>query len=155
MNAIPNDELPDDFAARLADEAPDAIVYADAAGVIRFWNGAATRIFGYAAEEALGASLDLIVPERLRARHWQGYDEVMHGRTSRYGEGDLLAVPALHKDGRQISVEFTILPFHDAAGGMIGIAAFLRDATKRFEEMRALRRELAGLKTEIPKTAGA
>jgi PAS domain S-box-containing protein len=155
MNATASDELPEDLAARLVEDCPDAIVYADAAGVIRFWNEAATRLFGYAADEALGASLDLIIPERLRPRHWQGYDEVMHGRPSRYGAGDLLAVPAAHKDGRQISVEFTILPFHDAAGGMIGIAAFLRDVTKRFEEMRALRRELAGLKAGIPKTAGA
>src|SRR5205085_4624060 len=151
MNEIPPVELPEDFAARLVEDCPDAIVYADAAGVIRFWNAGATRIFGYESGEALGASLDLIVPERLRPRHWQGYDEVMHGRESRYGHGDLLAVPGLHKDGRQISVEFTILPFHDAAGGLIGIAAILRDVTRRFEEMRALRRELAGLKTEIPK----
>ena len=154
MSEIPPVELPEDFAARLVEDCPDAIVYADAAGVIRFWNEAATRIFGYAAGEALGTGLDLIIPERLRPRHWQGFDEVMHGRESRYGEGDLLAVPALHKDGRQISVEFTILPFRDAAGGLIGIAAFLRDVSKRFEEMRALRRELAIAKAEMPKTAG-
>ena len=155
MNAIPSDELPDDFAVRLIEDAADTIVYADAAGEIRFWNEGATRIFGYEAGEALGASLDLIIPERLRLRprHWQGFDEVMHGRKSRYGDGDLLAVPALHKDGRQISVEFTILPFHDAAGGLIGIAAMLRDVTKRFKEMRASRRELASVKAEIPKTS--
>ena len=152
MNALPSNELPEDFAARLIDGAADAIVYADAAGVIRFWNAGASRIFGYAAGEALGANLDLIIPERLRPRHWQGYGDVMHGRKSRYGEGDLLAVPALHKDGRQVSVEFTILPFRDAAGGLIGIAAILRDVTKRFEEMRALRQELSGLKTEIART---
>ena len=154
MSEIPPVELPEDFAARLVEDCPDAIVYADAAGVIRFWNAGAARIFGYESGEALGASLDLIVPERLRARHWQGYDEVMHGRESRYGHGDLLAVPGLHKDGRQISVEFTILPFHDAAGGLIGIAAILRDVTRRFEEMRVLRRELTDLKAEMPKTAG-
>jgi len=154
MNEIPPVELPEAFAAHLVEDCPDAIVYADAAGVIRFWNEAATRIFGYAAGEALGAGLDLIIPERLRPRHWQGFDEVMHGRESRYGHGDLLAVPARNKDGSQISVEFTILPFRDAAGGLIGIAAFLRDVTKRFEEMRALRRELAAAKAEMPKTAG-
>ena len=152
MDVLHRKELPEDFAARLIEDSPDAIVYADAAGVIRFWNVGATRIFGDAVGEALGASLDLIIPERLRPRHWQGYDEVMHGRESRYGRGDLLAVPALHKDGRQISVEFTILPFHDPAGGLIGIAAILRDVTKRFEEMRALRRELASLRSEMPKT---
>ena len=140
--------LPQDFSARLVRESPDAVIYADAEGRIRFWNRAASRIFGYGDDEALGESLDLIIPERLRARHWQGYDEVMHGRPSRYGEGALLAVPARHKDGRQISVEFTILPLHDRAGALLGIAAFLRDVTARFDEMRALRRELAALKAE-------
>jgi PAS domain S-box-containing protein len=139
-------DLPNDFAARLIADFPDAIIYADAAGHIRFWNAAATRIFGFGEQEALGARLDLIIPERLRARHWQGYDAVMGGGPSRYGEGALLAVPAIHKDGRQISVEFTILPLHDEAGRLVGIAAFLRDATARFEEVRALRRELAALK---------
>ena len=141
-------ELPEAFAARLVRECADAVVYADAEGRIGFWNAAAARIFGYSEAEALGESLDLIVPERLQARHWQGYDEVMKGRESRYAEGALLAVPARHKDGRQLSVEFTILPFHDGAGKLVGIAAILRDVTARFEEVRGLRRELAALKAE-------
>ena len=139
---------PDDFATRLVRDGPDAVIYADAEGRIGFWNKAATRLFGFAEAEALGAGLDLIIPQRLRSRHWQGYREVMQGRPSRYADGALLAVPATRKDGRQISVEFTILPFHDAAGVLIGIAAVMRDATARFEEMRALRRELAALKAE-------
>lgn len=138
--------LPDDFAARLVRDGPDAVIYADAEGRIRFWNAAATRLFGHRQGDALGASLDLIIPERLRPRHWHGYGEVMQGRESRYAEGALLAVPALHKDGRQLSVEFTIQPFRDAAGAMLGIAAVMRDVTARFEETRALRRELAALK---------
>jgi PAS domain S-box-containing protein len=142
-----NAELPQDFFARLATDCPDAVIYADAAGHIRFWNAAATRVFGFAATEALGARLDLIIPDRLRGRHWQGYDHVMGGAESRYADGALLAVPALHKDGRQISVEFTILPLHDTAGKLLGIAAYLRDATARFEEMRTLRRVLASLKS--------
>ena len=139
--------VPQDFAERLARDCPDAVIYADAEGRIGYWNAAATRIFGHDEAEARGQSLDLIIPERLRGRHWQGYNEVMRGRESRYGEGELLAVPALHKDGRQLSVEFTILPFRDTAGALVGIAALLRDVTKRFDEMRALRRELAALKT--------
>lgn len=138
--------LPADFLARLATDSPDAIVYADAAGEIRFWNAAATRIFGFTADEAMGARLDLIIPERLRGRHWDGYDKVMGGAESHYGAGSLLAVPALHKDGRQISIEFTILPVRDDNGKLLGIAAYLRDATARFDEMRALRKELATLK---------
>ncbi len=143
--------LPEDFSDRLVRDGPDAVIYADAQGRIGFWNRAATRIFGYNEADALGASLDLIIPERLQARHWQGYEEVMSGRKSRYGEGDLLAVPARHKEGRQISVEFTILPFHDDAGAIIGIAAILRDVTARFEETRSLRRELAALKAQAGK----
>ena len=138
--------LPDDFAPRLVRDGPDAVIYADAEGKIGLWNQAAARLFGFSEGEALGQSLDLIIPERLQARHWQGYGEVMKGRRSRYAEGALLAVPARHKDGRQISVEFTILPFHDAAGALIGIAAVMRDVTARFEETRALQRELAALK---------
>ena len=132
---------------RLVIDCPDAVIVADHEGKIRFWNRAASRIFGFAETEALGQTLDLIVPERLRARHWEGYNRVMTGAPSRYGEGDLLSVPAMRKDGSRISIEFTILPVHDTAGEMIGIAAFLRDVTARFEEMRVLRRELAELKT--------
>lgn len=138
------------FVARLAIDCPDAVVCADRYGVIRFWNRAATRIFGFAEAEALGRRLDLIIPEGLCARHWEGYDRVMAGAPSRYGEDDLLSVPALHKDGRRISIEFAILPLRDPAGSIIGIAAFLRDVTTRFDEMRALRRELAQLKAGSP-----
>jgi len=141
-----SEQLPDDFATRLVRDGPDAVIYADVQGLIRFWNAAATRLFGYRESEAIGASLDLIIPERLRQRHWQGYGEVMRGRQSRYAEGALLAVPARHQDGRRLSVEFTILPLHDASGAMLGIAATMRDVTARFEETRALRRELAALK---------
>lgn len=135
--------MPDDFAARLLAGLSDAVIYADAQGVIQVWNEGARRIFGFAPEEAIGQSLDIIIPEGLRARHWTGFDQTMKTGQSRYGAGDLLAVPALHKDGRRISVEFTVVPFHDAAGRMEGIAAVLRDVTPRFEELRALRRQVA------------
>jgi PAS domain S-box-containing protein len=132
-----------DFAERLVSGMADAIVYADAEGVIQVWNRGATRIFGFAEEEALGRSLDLIIPENLRERHWQGYRATMRTGQSRYGDGQILSVPAVRKDGTRVSVEFTIVPFTDNAGRMIGIAAVMRDATARFEELRALRRQLA------------
>ncbi len=138
--------LQGDFLEGLVASCPDAIIYADQEGKIRFWNASATRIFGFAEIEALGQSLDLIVPEGLRARHWEGYDRVMAGGASRYGEGDVLSVPAMRKGGKRISIEFTVLPLRDDAGALLGIAAFLRDATARFEELRGLRRELAELK---------
>lgn len=121
----------------------DAIVYADRDGVIRFWNAGAERIFGWSAAEALGQSLDIMIPERLRERHWTGWDAVMGGAESRYGHGDMLSVPGLRKDGSRISLEFTIVPLHDDAGGIEGIAAVLRDATARFEEIKALRKRMA------------
>ena len=122
----------------------DAVVAADRDGIVRFWNPGAERIFGYAAADAIGRSLDLIIPERLRQRHWDGFRKTMATGQSRYGEGDLLSVPALRSDGTTISVEFTITPLKDASGRIAGIAAIMRDVTKRFEEMRELKRKLAG-----------
>jgi PAS domain S-box-containing protein len=124
--------------------ASDAIVLADREGVIRFWNPGAERVFGFAAAEALGRSLDLIIPEPQRARHWAGFQRVMETGESRYGEGDVLAVPGLRKDGTRISIEFTIVLLRSPEDGRPdGMAAVLRDVTPRFQELRALRRELA------------
>ena len=120
----------------------DAIVAADQDGIVRFWNPGAERLFGYSAGEAIGKSLDLIVPERLRGRHWEGFQRVMTTAESRYGDADLLSVPAQRKDGATISVEFTVVPLR-SGGRMIGMAAIMRDVTKRFEELRALKRRLA------------
>ena len=128
----------------------DAIIYADGDGIIRFWNPGAEHLFGHTAADAEGQSLDLIIPEPQRARHWEGFDRVMATGQTRYGAGDILAVPALRKDGTRISIEFTIVPLHDAAGRMDGMIAILHDVTKRFEETRALRRELATLKQAPP-----
>jgi PAS domain S-box-containing protein len=127
------------FYRTLAQEAPDAVVYADAKGVIGFWNKGAERIFGFSEAEALGKTLDIIIPENLRARHWTGYAATMQSGKTRYGAGDLLAVPALRQDGTRISVEFTILLFRDDRGAVSGVAAILRDVTQRFEEMKRLR----------------
>jgi len=121
----------------------DAIVAADTDGRIVLWNPGAERIFGFPAQDAIGRSLDIIIPERLRAQHWEGYERVMSGGQSRYGSGDILAVPALTRDGRRISIEFTIAALHDRAGKLTGIAAVIRDVTQRFEEVRALKRALA------------
>lgn len=133
----------DSLADALLASAGDAIVLCDRDGLIRFWNPGAQRIFGFTAEEALGRSLDIIIPDAQRPRHWDGFHRVMATGHSRYGTGDVLAVPALHRDGHRISVEFTIAPLRDATGAMTGMAAILRDVTARFEEMRALRRRVA------------
>lgn len=134
---------PERFCGELVRTMADAVIYADAEGHIGFWNAGAERIFGFTTTEAIGQSLDIIIPEPHRRRHWEGYDNTMRTGQSRYEAGALLAVPALRKDGTRISVEFTIVPLRDPAGQMTGIAAVMRDVTKKFEEMRALRRQLA------------
>ena len=129
--------------SRLVEHMPDALIVADAEGIIRFWNTGAERIFGFASGEAIGRSLDLITPENLRARHWAGYRRTMQTGETRYGAGDLLSVPAIRKDGRRISVQFSILPLKAAGGGLDGIAAIMRDVTADFEERKLLRQELS------------
>ncbi|QRM35941.1 PAS domain S-box protein [Microvirga sp. VF16] len=123
--------------------AADAVVASDREGIIRVWNPAAERIFGHRADEALGQSLDLIIPERLRPRHWDGFHRVMATGQSHYGAGDLLSVPGIRKDGQRISLEFTIVPLKDERGQMQGLAAVMRDVTSRFEEIRDLKKKLA------------
>ncbi len=130
--------------ALLASEA-DAIVASDREGRITFWNPGATRIFGHTADEALGQSLDLIIPEPQRARHWEGYRRVVATGESRYGGGDLLAVPALRRDGVRISIEFTIIPVKEPGGRLTSMVSVIRDVTARFEETRQLRRRLAAV----------
>ena len=132
----------DHFCRTLARHAADAIIYADANGLIAFWNEGAERMFGFSESEVMGQSLDIIIPENLRKRHWDGFEATMRTGKTRYGAGDLLAVPAIRKNGTRISAEFTVLPFHDESGRIVGIAAIVRDVTRRFEEVRALRKEL-------------
>ena len=129
--------------ARAILSGPDAIVAAGTDGVITFWNSGAERIFGHAAAEAIGRSLDLIIPERLRDRHWAGWQQVIATGQSRYGAADLLSVPGVRRDGTTVSVEFTIHPVHDASGQLLGLAATMRDVTQRFNELRELRRRAA------------
>lgn len=136
MNAM------DGLSDALLNTASDAIIATGSDGRVVFWNAGAVRIFGFSVEEAVGKSLDLIIPEKLRARHWEGYERVISTGITRYGLADLLSVPAVTKDGRRISVEFTITVIHDRSGRLAGMAAILRDVTTRFEEMQALRRQL-------------
>lgn len=130
---------------QIIDGSPDAFVLGDREGRIRLWNAGARTIFGFTAEEAIGQSMDIIIPERLRGRHWEGYEKVMKTGKSRYGAGDLLAVPAVTKDGRSISIEFTIQMLRDAAGELIGPLAIIRDVSKRFQRERELARRVKEL----------
>jgi PAS domain S-box-containing protein len=131
------------FSERLVSGMSEAVVLADATGLIQFWNPGAARMFGFTDTEALGHLLDIIIPESLRRASGNGYQATMQTAQSRYGEGHLLSVPAIRKNGARTSVDLTIVPFTGHAGQMIGIAAIMREGTTRFEELRALRKELA------------
>ena len=148
MMARPAFALPRDLPLRILDNSPDAVLICDRAGIVRYWNGAAERVFGFDATEALGASLNLIIPERLRVRHWSGWEAAMTAGVTRYGDGQLLAVPALHKDGRQISIEFSIQLLKDAGGQIEWVAAIVREVTERFNRDKDLRAELKSLRAQ-------
>lgn len=129
-------------------ESGDAIVFSDGDGIIRLWNRGAEEMFGYAAAEALGESLDIIIPEKLRARHWEGYRRVMATGVTRYGT-ELLATPGLRKDGSRISLEFTIAIIRGEEGAVLGTAAIIRDVTARREKEKALMERLAALEEAL------
>jgi PAS domain S-box-containing protein len=133
-----------DLYRALVENCPDAIIVADRQGLIRFWNASAEATFGIPAAEAIGQSLDIIIPENLRTRHWTGYDTVMASGTTRYGT-DLLKVPALHRNGQRLSIEFRVSLLRDSQGTVAGIAAFLRDVTAAWKEQQELRKRLAEL----------
>lgn len=132
----------------------DAILYAERDGVIRYWNAGAERIFGFSAAEALGQTLDIIIPERLRDRHWKGWDHVLETGVSRYGAGETLSVPAARKDGSTVSVDFTIVTLRDEAGKIAGFGAILRDVTARFEREKALGKRLKELQQALASAKG-
>ena len=134
------------LAEALLTSASDAIIATDRDGLVTYWNPGAVRIFGFSCDEAMGQSLDFIIPENLRTRHWDGYRHTMATGESRYGAGDLLSVPALTKSGARISVEFTIVMLRDERGLPDGTVAVLRNVTKSFSEKLALRRELSELR---------
>jgi PAS domain S-box-containing protein len=128
----------------------DAVVISDASGAITLWNPAAAGMFGFSREEAMGNSLDLIIPERLRGRHWEGYEKTMATGQTRYGH-DVLRVPAVHKDGRALSIAFTVALLHAPDQTVTGIVAVIRDETVRFTEDRNLRKRLAELEAKAGK----
>lgn len=138
----------------LVNAAGDAIVACDVEGRITLWNPAAERIFGFTESEALGQSLDLIIPERQRQRHWDGYHHTMRTGQTRYAT-DTLRVPALHKDGHTISIAFTVALLPAADGRPGAIIAIIREETARFAEERKLRKELGELQAKLREQHGA
>ncbi|MBI5577320.1 MAG: PAS domain S-box protein [Deltaproteobacteria bacterium] len=131
----------------IVDSTPDAMIFADRDGIIRLWNQAAESLFGYTSKEAIGKSLDIIVPENLRPRHWEGYRRVMATGETKYGK-DMLAVPGIRKDGTRVSLEFSVAILRDTGGQLLGVAAVLRDVTTRWKKEKDLLARLAALEAE-------
>ena len=134
--------------AELIANAGEAFIVADAGGVIRFWNPAAEAMFGYSRDEAIGETLDLVVPEKQRKAHWDGYHRTMATGVTKYG-GKTLSVPAIRADGERISVSFTVSLLLADDGSVLGIGAIMRDVTTEWEEKRAARRRMAELEREL------
>jgi PAS domain S-box-containing protein len=126
---------------QIIENSQDAILFADRNGIIEIWNFGAEEIFGYTKEQARGKSLDLIIPEKLRQRHWEGYHTVMKTGETRYGK-ELLKVPAIRKDGTRLSVEFTIMLIRDPREEIVGIAAIIRDVTERWMQEREMKQKI-------------
>lgn len=126
---------------QVLDDAADAILVSDKEGIIRYWNRGAELMFGYTRSEAEGESLDLIIPENLRGRHWDGYARVMATGETRYKTG-LLSSPGVRKDGSRLSLEFSMVLLRDEAGGIAGCAAIMRDVTERWNREKELRDRL-------------
>ena len=133
---------------QLLQDSPDAILIADRDGAIRFWNSGAERMFGHTSTEALGQSLDLIIPENLRARHWQGYFRVMNTGQTKYLT-EKLTSPGVRKDGSRLSLEFSMVLLRDDQGGIEGCATIMRDVTARWQKEKELKKRLATCEKQL------
>ena len=129
---------------KIVADSGDAIMFSDRQGLIRLWNSGAERMFGYTEAEVLGQSLDLIIPENLRGRHWDGYYRVMESGESRYST-EMLSAPALCKDGTRISTEFSMVMVKNDDGTVLGVAAVIRDVSARWLREKELKKRLSEL----------
>ena len=138
----------DRLCQQIVEDAQEAIIFADRDGIIRLWNSGAQAIFGYTAEEALGQTLDLIIPQQYRDRHWEGYNRVMSTGKTRLDK-ELLAVPAIRKDGGRVSLEFSIVLMRDTNNELIGIAAIIHEVTERRQREKEMKERLATLEAKM------
>lgn len=137
---------------QLINDSPDAILISDREGIISFWNAGAERMFGYSAADAVGQSLDLIIPENLRGRHGEGYRQVMASGETKYKTG-LLSSPGIRKDGSRVSLKFSIVLLRDEAGDMAGCASIMRDVTEHWKKEKALKERLSSCEAKMATTS--
>jgi PAS domain S-box-containing protein len=144
MQTAPTQEW---LSGRIVGESSDAIMFADRQGIIRLWNRGAERMFGYTEAEAIGQSLDLIIPENLRGRHWDGYYRVMESGESRYST-EMLSAPALRRDGTRISTEFSMVMVKGGDDKVLGVAAVIRDVSARWQREKELKERIRALEAQ-------
>ena len=137
---------------QMVENAPDAILVSDKEGIILFWNAGAELMFGHTVTEAVGQSLDLIIPENLRARHWEGYWRVMATGETKYKTG-LLSSPGIRKDGSRISLEFSMVLLRDETGAIVGVGSIMRDVTERWKKEKELKDRLSACEAKLLATS--
>lgn len=138
---------------QLVEAVGDAVMAADASGAITLWNPACERIFGHTEAEAMGKSLDMIIPQRQQQRHWDGFAKTMASGKTKYGT-TVLRVPAVHKDGHSLSIAFSVAMLFTPEQKVDSIVAVVRDESAKFAEDRALRKRLAELELQLGSAAG-
>jgi PAS domain S-box-containing protein len=136
--------------ATLLEALADAVVACDEKGAIVIWNAAAERLFGWTRAEAMGQSLDIIIPERLRGRHWEGYEKTMETGHTKYGH-DTLRVPAVDKAGNALSIAFTVAMLFKDDGKPSTVVSVIRDETQRFADERTLKSRVRELEKAAAK----
>lgn len=137
-----------DLADSLLNQAPDAVIFADINGVIRLWNAAATRVFGFTENQAVGENLNIIIPERFREAHWEGFERALEARSTKYA-GQALATRSVRSDGAQIYVELSFAIVLDDDGSALGALSHARDITERYEQERANRKRIRDLESKL------
>ena len=133
----------------LVEHAPDALIYADREGAIRVWNAGAERIFGYAASEVLGTSLDVIIPERLRRAHWDGFRKALETGQPKYDAGRVLTTRSARKSGERLYVDLSFSLIRNRDGTLTGALAIARDCTARYQQERELQARVSELERRL------
>ncbi|MBN2719621.1 MAG: PAS domain-containing protein [Proteobacteria bacterium] len=142
--------MDDSMCRQILEETSDAVVVSDREGMILFWNRGAENLFGHPQEHALGRSLDLIIPEKHRHRHWEGYRRVMATGETAYRDRTL-KVPSEDRDGKTLSLEFSIVLLKKPGQDLEGAAAIIRDVTRQWERMKFLTKQVADLEKIVEK----
>lgn len=149
-----SEELKASLLVTLMEQGSDALIYADKEGIIQVWNHGAENIFGHAPAEAIGQSLDIIIPEKLRAAHWKGFHAALESNTMKYKD-QVMTTRAVHKDGSTRYVDLSFFMTHDDQGQPLGSLSLARNVTERYLQERELKKKLADFQTAAPSASGA